>query len=61
VRRRATSEATGERDGDSAVTARSDMGASVWQGKCRGSRVNPASSTIWASGARNPIGVPKVA
>jgi hypothetical protein len=32
VRRRATSAASGERDGDSVAIARSDMGLSVWQG-----------------------------
>src|SRR5258707_15889233 len=37
VRRRATSAASGERDGDSAAIARSDMGLSVWQGNRGGS------------------------
>jgi hypothetical protein len=33
VRRRATSSASGDRNGDSAGIAMSDMGMSVWQGK----------------------------
>jgi hypothetical protein len=33
VRRRATSSESGERDGDSEVTAMSDIWLSVWQGK----------------------------
>jgi hypothetical protein len=37
VRRRATSAASGERDGDSVAMARSDIGLSVWQGKRAGS------------------------
>src|SRR5262249_32319218 len=37
VRRRATSSDSGERDGDSIVTARSDMGVSGWREKHAGS------------------------
>jgi hypothetical protein len=33
VRRRATSLDSGERDGESEVTAMSDIGLSLWQGK----------------------------
>src|SRR5258705_12548094 len=46
VRRRATSWASGERDGDSAAIARADMGLSLWQGN-RGGASRIGTPHIW--------------